>query len=147
MKIILLKDTKKLGQKYAVVDVAPGYGTFLINSGAAEMATPAKIKALEKKAAASQAEKEAKNADIEAAVEKLASEPLRITAKANEKGHLFEGITAQKLIETFQAKTGIELPETVLELEAPIKEVGEHKVGVNTDTWEGTLHIKVEPEE
>lgn len=46
MKIILLKDDKKLGKKNSVIDVKDGYGSFLIKQGFALLATNASLNRL-----------------------------------------------------------------------------------------------------
>ena len=47
MKIILLKDDKKLGKKNSVIDVKDGYGSFLIKQGLALLATNASLSRLD----------------------------------------------------------------------------------------------------
>lgn len=48
MKIILLKDDKKLGKKNSIVEVKDGYGTFLIRQKIAEIASNSNISKLER---------------------------------------------------------------------------------------------------
>lgn len=47
MKIILLKDGKKLGKKNTIIEVKDGYGTYLIREKIALPATPSNLKKLE----------------------------------------------------------------------------------------------------
>lgn len=146
MEIILLENVAKCGVRGGVVSVAPGYAQFLIKNGKAKVAT-AKAKVAAEKISKEHAENIAKYAsDIEAAVEKFSGNKLTLKAKASEKGHLFEGLGVDKIAEALSKETGVEIPESALELKHPIKEVGEHTIGVATDSWEGNVTVLVEAE-
>ncbi len=147
MEIILLENVAKCGVKGGVVNVPPGYGQFLIKAGKARVAT-AKAKVAAEKISKEHAEAVAKYAsDVEAAVEKFKGSNLTIKAKASDKGHLFEGIGKDKIAEALSTELGIKIAENALELKQPIKEVGEHSVGITTDAWEGSVTVLVEAEE
>ena len=48
MKVILLKDVKKQGKSGDILNVKDGYGTFLINKGAAVLATQNSVNRLDR---------------------------------------------------------------------------------------------------
>ena len=58
MKVILIKDYKKLGKKNDIIEVAAGHANFIIKSGIAVVASPENIKTFEKQLAE---ENDAKN--------------------------------------------------------------------------------------
>lgn len=144
MKIILLKDTRKIGRKYEIKDVADGYAlNSLIPSGAAVPATQSYIKSIEEKKKRDGMMKEEFKKAFEYAINKLPNGVLHITSKVNEKGHLFAGLHKEDIIESFKKETGIELPYDHLYLDTPIKEVGEHTVLINIDGAKYNLKIAV----
>lgn len=129
MKVIFLKDVAGVAQKFAVKEVAGGYAQHLIRTGCAEPATGDKLAKIENlKKAHALASKE-KHANLEKAITEIAKEGVSIMAKANDKGHLFEGITAEKIREAI-VDSIVEIPEGVIMLDEPIKEVGEYKVTI-----------------
>ena len=62
MKVILIKDYKKLGKKNDIIEVAAGHANFIIKSGIAVVASPENIKTFEKQLAE---ENDAKNREIQ----------------------------------------------------------------------------------
>ncbi len=132
MKIILLKDVRKVGKRYEIKDVADGFAlNALIPAGQAVPATAGNLKMVESKKAVSLTEKKVFVEAFEKAVSKLNGGRLTITGKTNEKGHLFAGIHKEQILEIFKKQTGLELPPDSLELEKPIKEIGESKLKIN----------------
>ncbi len=129
MKIILLKDVKKIGRKYDIKDVADGFAlNSLIPSGSAVPATGNYMKMIEEKKKQSGLMKDNFKKTLEDAIIKLQDKRLNIVGKINEKGHLFAGIHVNQIIEEFKKQTGMQLDEGLFNLDKPIKEVGEHKV-------------------
>ncbi len=147
MEIILLENVAKCGVKGGVVNVPPGYGQFLIKNGKAKVAT-AKAKVAAEKISKEHEAAAAKYAsDVEAAIEKFKNSKLALKCKASEKGHLFEGLGVDKIAEALTKELGVEIIENMLELKHAIKELGEHTVGVATNSWEGSVTVLVEAEE
>lgn len=133
MKIILLKDVKKIGRKYDVKDVANGFAlNSLIPSGSAVPATGSYMKMVEEKKKQTNLLKVNFKKTLEDAVSKLQDKRLNITGKINEKGHLFAGIHKNQIIEEFKKQTGMHLEEDLFDLEKPIKEIGEHKIELSS---------------
>ncbi len=144
MKIILLKDTRKIGRKYEIKEVADGYAlNSLIPQGAAVPATPNYLKSIEERKKHDGMMKEEFKKTFEYAVSKLPGGMLHIARKVNEKGHLFAGLHKEDIIENFKKETGIELPYEHLFLDTPIKEVGEHTVAINIDGAKYDLKVSV----
>ena len=127
MKVILLQDIAKLGKKFTVREMPNGHATHLIRLGKVEMATPSKLAKLENRQEANKIMQEKAGDELSQAIAKIEQEGVSILAKANDKGHLFEGVTAVKLQEAI-ADSIVELPINAIVLAEPIKEVGEHEV-------------------
>ena len=147
MKIILLKDVKKIGKKYEIKDVADGYAlNSLIPNDIAVPATSSYLKMIEAKKKQSTLMKEDFKKAYEYAVTKLPKGKLHINGKVNEKGHLFAGIHADQIIEEFKKDTGVILCAEHFEMEKPIKEIGEHTVELKIEGGKYKLNIIVKPE-
>ncbi len=148
MKIILLKDVKKIGKKYEIKDVADGYAlNSLIPSEVAVPATPSYIKFVEAKKKQDGIIKEEFKKEFEYALSKLPNGKLHISGKVSGKGHLFAGIQKDRIIEEFKKETGVVLSDEHFELEKPIKEVGEHTIEIKIDDQKYKLVIFVKAEE
>ncbi len=129
MKVILLKDTAKVGQKNTIAEVANGYAQFLIGQGRAEAATDSKIAQLEKRAGAQEAQVEASKEALQEGLAKI--ETLVIKANSNEKEHLFEAISAEVIAEQLKKDTGVAVDASAIVIDSPIKELGEHTVEIS----------------
>ncbi len=147
MKIILLKDVKKLGRKYEIKDVADGYAlNSLIPNDIAVPATSSYIKLIDAKKKQGVLMKEDFKKAFEYAVTKLPDGKLYIMGKVNEKGHLFAGIHEEQIIAEFKKVTGIILCSEHFNLEKPIKEIGEHVIELRVEGQIYKLNIVVQPE-
>lgn len=131
MKVILTQDVPKLGDAGTIQNVADGFArNYLIPQGIAEMATPGVVKQVEERQAA-----EAKRiAKLEEEMRELAEriEQVRLEMHANigEHGRLFGSITSSDIAEQLSEVLGEEIDRRKVELDAPIREVGEYQVEV-----------------
>jgi len=147
MKIVLLKDVKKIGRKYEIKDVSDGYAlNSLIPSGVAVPATSSYIRLVEEKKKHDVISKEEFKKALEYAIGKLPDGKLHISGKVNEKGHLFAGIQKERIIEEFKKETSVLLSDEHFELEKPIKEIGEHKIEIDADGTKYSLTVFVKAE-
>ena len=131
MKVIFLKDVAKVGQHGTMKEVADGYAlNFLIPRGLAIQATPDKVAA---HLAAQKREGEAHaaaEAELKKTIRGLEGARLELEARATDKGGLFKSITTSDVVKLITDKKGVAVPEKVIELAKPIKEVGEYKIKV-----------------
>jgi large subunit ribosomal protein L9 len=130
IKVILRQDVGSLGDAGSVVTVKPGYAfNFLLPQGKAILASEEKLRALEhhKRVVAEQVARERKG--LEADRDRLSQVVLEIQAQAGEEGRLFGSVTAIQIAELLAAK-GHTVDRRKLLLEEPIKELGEHEVGI-----------------
>jgi large subunit ribosomal protein L9 len=147
MKIILLKDVKKLGKKYEVKEVADGHAlNMLIPNGLAITATPGNINMIEMRKKGDMFEIAKTKAEFDEVLNKVKEISVEISGKVNEKGHLFAGIHKEEIVEAVLKQKGINLPIEHLILEKPIKEVGEHAITIKIGEREVTFKLNVKAE-
>jgi large subunit ribosomal protein L9 len=150
MKVILKQEVDKLGRIGDIVKVAPGYArNYLIPRHVAIEATPGNIKIIEqeRKAQARRDFREKEAATI------LARDIVKLTPvfkrKTGEEGSLYGSVTAMDIAE-FLASHKVEIDKRRIQLDDPIKTVGEYQVSIRLHR-EVTIPIKVvvesEPEE
>ena len=133
MRIILLKDIQKVGEKYEVKEVADGFArNFLIPKGLAKKATPQALKWLEreKEIEFKKAEEELKKIQEQASA--IEGYELIIPVKIGEKGQFFASINKGKILEKLKEE-GFKIKEHQIELENPIKELGEYPIKIKFD--------------
>ncbi len=130
MEVILREDVEKLGRRGDVVKVAEGYGrNFLLPRGLA-MAVSEANKAMiakERKAHALRAAKE--KAEFESVAQRVASLRFIAPRKVGEHDVLYGSVTSGDIAEFLKAK-GIEIDKRKVQLDEPIKKLGEHEVSV-----------------
>ena len=130
MKVILLEDVSKVGRRGEVRDVSDGYArNFLIPKKLALGATAGNLKNLDhiKKQANAKADRAKSDAEgVRAQIEALAYEERR---QASEEGKLFGSVTSQDLVD-FLAKHGVKVERRRVQLDEPIKTLGETSVSV-----------------
>ena len=131
MKIILLKSYANLGQVGEIVNVKPGFArNFLIPNKIASLATEQNIKALDIFLKA-QETKEAKNRDnLEVLSKKLNSLTLKFEVQVGEDEKLFGSVTSQMISDEL-ANQGYTIDKKEINLEDPIKELGNYKIDIN----------------
>jgi large subunit ribosomal protein L9 len=142
MKIILKQEVEKLGKPGDIVNVAPGYGrNYLVPRKLAVEATPGNIKIIEieKLALAKRDQREKDSAAL------LAKELVKLTVvvkrKTGEEGSLYGSVTTQDIAE-FLAGRQIQIDKRKIQLEDPIKAIGEYQVPIRLHR-EVTASIKV----
>lgn len=131
MKVIFLKDVKGVGRRFEEKNVADGYAAnFLIPKKLAVPATAssaAQVKAMKEQ----EIEHKAKSAaEVEENMRKLSGVELHVKAKANEKGHLFEKLTAEKIAAHLKKEKGIEVNFAYINLFEGIRDVGSFEIPV-----------------
>ncbi|MCL1926642.1 MAG: 50S ribosomal protein L9 [Syntrophorhabdaceae bacterium] len=130
MRIILREDVENLGKAGEVVKVADGYGrNYLIPRKLALLANVRNMKALEhdRLVIETRAKKARKAAeDVAASISGIS---LSVSAKAGEEGKLFGAVTSRDIAEALEAK-GIKIDRKAVQLEEPIKQVGDYKVKI-----------------
>jgi large subunit ribosomal protein L9 len=144
MKIILLKDIKNVGKKYDIKDVNDGHAlNMLIPRGMAIAATPAAIKRVEADKAKMAGEMKIQNELLAQNIKAIESTTLTISGKANDKGHLFAAIHAEQIVKELHTQARIEIDASFVELEHPLKEIGEHTVTIKAPSAGKSAQLKI----
>lgn len=112
----------------------------LIPRGLAVVATPANLKIAELRTKQYADQKALDTKLIENRLNALAEGRIVIVKKANELGHLYDGVDAAEIA------AATELPEEVIKLEKPIKELGEFAIPVAMGATFGSIVIFIEAE-
>ena len=125
MKVILLQNVPKIGQKYEVKEVAPGLArAVLIARGQALVATPAALNKLKKQQSAQLAEQAVEHQLAEKAVQELDKATIILKARASAGGHLFAALHAEDVAAAIKREKNIELSAEAIILEKPLKNIG-----------------------
>ena len=147
MKVILKQDVEKLGKAGDIVKVAPGYGrNYLVPKKFAVEATPGNIKVVEIEKV-SQAKRDHRE---KSAASLLAQELVKLTVtvrrKTGEEGSLYGSVTALDIAD-FLITHKIDIDKRKIQLEEPIRAVGEYQVSIRLHR-DVTVPIRVivEPE-
>lgn len=131
MKIILSQDITGVGRKGEVKNVSDGYGrNFLLPNKLGQIATPAAIAAAEKLKKQMEQDKDVQKDILEKNIQGLQGLKVRLKAKANEKGHLFSIIHPDEISKILKEEHQLDIPSKFIEIEKPIKELGEHTIKV-----------------
>lgn len=142
MKVILLQNIPGLGQKNDVKEVSEGYAmNMLIPRKMVKFATSGDIKNIQ-----STKDKKLKNSEIlQSKVHKLLSQiegkNIIITAKSNDKGHLFAQIHSKEIADAI-GDLGFDISEDWIVLDKPIKEVG--KFAIEISAYKKSVIVKLE---
>ena len=124
MKVILTEDVKGKGKKDDVIEVANGYGQFLLSNNKAIIASDDNIKEIER------LHKEAIERDLQhlALMNKLKAEiearSVDVFINIGADGKLFGSVTTKQIVESFEEQTGIRIDRKKLELTSEINSVG-----------------------
>src|SRR5262252_10337095 len=130
MEVILREDIDRLGNRGDVVKVAPGYArNFLLPKRLAVAATESNKKIVEQERQA-HIRKEAKlKTEAEDLGKLMSGVTVTIAQKAGENDQLFGSVTAKDVADALE-KRNFTIDRRKIQLDEPIKQLGEHKVTV-----------------
>jgi large subunit ribosomal protein L9 len=130
MDVILREDIDNLGTRGQVVNVAAGYArNFLLPKRKAVAATESNKKIVEQERQ-SHLRKEAKlKNEAEDLGKMLSGVSVTIAQKAGENDQLFGSVTAKDIAEALEKKN-FTIDRRKIQLDEPIKQLGEHKLAV-----------------
>jgi large subunit ribosomal protein L9 len=130
MKVILTDEVRGLGHRGSVVEVKNGYArNYLLPQGLAFLATPANTRRLEEEKKGYDEKVLREKSVAEDVARKIEGLRLTLTKKAGEGDVLYGSVTSAEIADLL-AEKGIELDRRKIELEEPIKRLGEHNVHV-----------------
>jgi large subunit ribosomal protein L9 len=130
IEVILREDIQTLGRAGEMVRVKPGYArNYLLPQGLAYEATEGNKKRIAAETRARTSKNEAERSEAQRVAATLSGVTLKLSGKAGEEGKLFGSITAQDIADALE-RQGHVVDKRRIELEHPIKTVGEHGVSV-----------------
>jgi large subunit ribosomal protein L9 len=130
MELILRQDVEKLGRRGETVKVADGYGrNFLLPRGLAMAVNSSNKAMIEKEKRAHEARLAKEKAECEALAARIGGLRFIAPRKVGENDQLYGSVTAGDVGEFLKAK-GIDIDKRKVQLEEPIKRLGEHEIKV-----------------
>jgi large subunit ribosomal protein L9 len=130
MEVILKEDVPKLGSRGDVVKVAEGFGrNYLLPKKLAIEASAANKKVIEQMKAAAVRRHQREKADAEALAKQFEGVTLTFQRRSGEHDQLFGSVTTSEIAEAL-AKKGHEIDRRKIELDQPIKTLGEFTVPI-----------------
>jgi large subunit ribosomal protein L9 len=147
MKVILLKDVRKVGQKGSIVEVPTGYAqNFLIRQGLAREATKGMQKNAANDALMAEKNNESNIKKIVSTIKELDGKKVVIKRPANEKGHLFSAVHIDDVLEVISKQLNKEIDASIVSGFENTKEVGEMILILGIEKLKGTLVLSIESE-
>ncbi|HHS95465.1 MAG TPA: 50S ribosomal protein L9 [Phaeodactylibacter sp.] len=131
MKIILLQNIIKVGDKHEIVTVKDGYGrNYLIPKGMAIIANDANRKKLDELKQREAAE-EAKRKDFyQELADKIGDNVLKIGAKAGTSGKIFGSVNTVQIAAALKEQLDVDIERRKITIPDEIKELGEYEVQI-----------------
>lgn len=144
MKVILLTDIPKVGNRYDIKDFTQGYAqNVLLSKGLAELATPQALARLEAKKASMNKKKQEEIQAFNNLISSIGEKVVVIKVKANEKGHLFKAVSSRDVVLAIKESVGVSIDEDSLKMDH-IKELGLHTISIKKGNIEGKCQIIIE---
>lgn len=144
MKVVLLKDVKKLGKNHDIVDVSDGYANnYLIPRKMAIEATNQNISEATSKKGAINFKKQREREEAAIVKETIEKLVLEFRLKSYESGKLFGSITTKEISEELEKKINKKIDKRKIEVET-IKQTGVYEAKVKLyESVIANLKIKV----
>jgi large subunit ribosomal protein L9 len=136
VRVFLLRDLPGVGKKGSEVDVSDGYArNYLIPKGLALEARPGLLRSEEERRRASSERERREEERARSIAERISGKVVEVRVEVGEGGKMFGSVTSQWIADVL-ASEGITIDKKCIELEGPIKSLGDHRVRIR-------LHPKV----
>ena len=130
MQVILRTDMENLGKLGDVVKVKPGYArNYLIPKELAMQATPSNLKLFEQQRRKLQEKLDKARAAAQSLAEKLEETVVTIPVRVGEGDKLYGSVTSAMIADAL-AEQGLDIDKKDIELDNPIRSLGEHQVPI-----------------
>jgi large subunit ribosomal protein L9 len=148
MKVILTENLAAMGQIGQVVNVAPGYArNYLFPQGLALEATGKNVKELDHRKRVLAAKREKVRQEMLSVAEKMNLVKLVLRRKVADEDKLYGSVSTTDLQSALEAQ-GFTVARKDIQLEQPIKQLGEFTITVRVDAQiSATVGVVVEKEE
>ena len=147
MEIILREDVEKVGVRGAVVKVADGYArNYLLPKRLAVPATESNKKIVEQEREAYLRREAKLKGEAESLGQMMSNVRLTFRQRVGENDQLFGSVTAKDIADALEAQ-GYHIERRKVQLEEPIRTLGEHKVALRLHrdvTTEITVLVEAE---
>ncbi len=130
MKVILIKDVKNKGKKGEVIDVAAGYGNYLLSSKNAIEATSENLQSIETEKAKKEEAERKQLEEMKALKEKIEKLPVKVKVKIGENGKLFGKINSKQIAHEYKKQNGIDIDKRKIQLKDDMSALGNYLVDV-----------------
>ncbi|MTB49459.1 50S ribosomal protein L9 [Lewinella sp. W8] len=136
MKVIMLKDVDKVGDKHEVLDVKDGFGrNYLLPRGLAIIANKSNLGRLNEMIRREEAQEQKRLDVYKEMAAQLQGKTLKVGAKAGTSGRIFGSITQLSVKNALQEQFGVEVERKKIILPEEAKEIGSY-----------TLTLRLHPE-
>ena len=131
MKILLRSDVKGVGRRGDIVNVSAGHArNFLLPNDLAVVANDGTVAQAEVMRKAQELKDATDRESARSLASSLATKVITISAKAGNEGRLFGSITSTEIVKAIFDQTGATIDRKQVQLEAPLRQLGEHVVVV-----------------
>jgi large subunit ribosomal protein L9 len=130
VEVILREDVLNLGRRGDIVKVAEGYGrNFLLPRGLAMAVTEANKAMIARERQAYDAKLAKEKSEFESVAQRIGALRFVAPRKVGENDVLYGSVTAGDIAEYLKGK-GVEIDKRKVQLDEPIKRLGEHEVKI-----------------
>jgi len=148
MKVILKEDIHNLGQQGDVVEVKSGYArNYLMPKKLAILFTAQQQKSIEEAQRMEVRKLEREKDQLESILKEVKSLSLSLKMKSEDDDKLFGSVTKLDIVKLLE-ENGIKIDKKYIDLDSPIKTLGEHEVNVSfTKEMSESFKLSVEKED
>mgnify|MGYP001326040650 FL=1 len=148
MKVILKEDVQNLGQQGDVVEVKSGYArNYLMPKKLAILFTAQQQKSIEEAQRMEVRKLEREKDQLESILKEVKSLSLSLKMKSEDDDKLFGSVTKLDIVKLLE-ENGIKIDKKYIDLDSPIKTLGEHEVNVSfTKEMSESFKLSVEKED
>ena len=132
MKVIFIEDVANVAKAGQLKEVANGYArNYLIPKKLAVVATPAEMKKMETYNAAEAQRQERSDSGLAALADEIEKLTLNLQLKVGVNNRVYGSITGSHIADELAKVTGHEVDKKKIELEDPIKKLGDYEVSIH----------------
>ena len=148
MKVILKEDVQNLGQQGDVVEVKAGYArNYLMPKRLAILFTEQQKKSIEEAQKVELRKLEREKDQIDSVLKDIKALSLSLKMKSEEDNKLFGSVTKLDIVNLLE-ENGVKIDKKYIDLDSPIKTLGEHTVNVSfTKDMSESFTVLVEKED
>lgn len=130
VKIILLEDVKGRGLKDDIIEVANGFGQFLIKQNKALLATDENLQKLHDRQEQSRVSLEKQVELMKKVKEEIDGKKVTVSIQLGHDGKMFGSVTTRQIAEEFESQHGIQLDRKKLEVSSEINSIGIYSASI-----------------